>query len=261
MPVIQQYNYNDLRNFSYLIYCSKSNITAIIDPFDGFRTKEIIEENQLIPKYIINTHNHWDHIQGNEFLTDSYDLEVIYQKGFEQDFEGITKTVNEGDLLEIGDEHILEFQRSPGHTESHLAIFLKDSLNSSIKAVFSGDTLFNAGVGNCRNGGNVHDLYKTVVNIYDELDDEVIVYPGHDYLLNNLKFSKSVSESDDICTILKEKSQEIKDYNEQPLSMAVERKINLFLKEKREQLKNHPDFAKNKDEQIFIKLRQLRDKW
>ena len=79
MPVIQQYNYNDLRNFSYLIYCSKTNITAIIDPFDGFKTKEIIEENQLIPKYIINTHNHWDHIQGNEFLTDSYDLEVIYR--------------------------------------------------------------------------------------------------------------------------------------------------------------------------------------
>ena len=43
--------------------------------------------------------------------------------------------------------------------------------------------------------------------------------------------------------------------------MAVERKINLFLKEKREQLKNHPDFVKNEDEQIFIKLRQLRDRW
>ena len=45
------------------------------------------------------------------------------------------------------------------------------------------------------------------------------------------------------------------------LFMAVERKINLFLKEKREQLKNHTDFVKNEDEQIFIKLRQLRDKW
>ena len=102
-----------LRNFSYLIYCSKSNITAIIDPFDGFKTKEIIEENQLIPKYIINTHNHWDHIQGNEFLTDSYDLEVIYQKGFEQDFDGITKTVKEGTSLRLGMSILLSFNAPP----------------------------------------------------------------------------------------------------------------------------------------------------
>ena len=106
------------------------------------------------------------------------------------------------------------------------------SLNSSIKAVFSGDTLFNAGVGNCRNGGNVHDLYQTVVNIYDELDDEVIVYPGHDYLLNNLKFSKSVSLSDDICTILKRSPRKSKSTMKNLFPWPSKEKLIYFLKKK-----------------------------
>ena len=40
--------------------------------------------------------------------------------------------------------------------------------------MFSGDTLFNAGVGNCRNGGNVHQLYRTIESIYDEFEDSLI---------------------------------------------------------------------------------------
>jgi hydroxyacylglutathione hydrolase len=261
MPVIQQYNYNALRNFSYLIYCSKSNITAIIDPFDGKKTKELIQKNNLIPKYIINTHDHWDHIQGNSFLVKNYDLDVVYQKGYEDAFKGITKTVSSGESLELGQDYLLDFQRSPGHRESHLAIFLKKARLNEVKAIFSGDTLFNAGVGNCKNGGNVEHLYETILSIYDDLDDNVILYPGHDYLINNLEFSLSVDKKEDIENFLKEKKHPTDDYNSEPLAMAVEKKINLFLRNRREHLKKHPEFAKYNDKQVFIKLRDLRDKW
>ena len=38
-------------------------------------------------------------------------------------------------------------------------------------------------------------LYQTINSIYDQLDDELIVYPGHDYLENNLKFTLSIEDN------------------------------------------------------------------
>ena len=56
-------------------------------------------------------------------------------------------------------------------------------------ALFSGDTLFNAGAGNCHNGGNPEDLYATFVDQLARLPDDTQVYPGHDYIENNLRFT------------------------------------------------------------------------
>ena len=57
-------------------------------------------------------------------------------------------------------------------------------------ALFSGDTLFNAGAGNCHNGGNPEDLYATFV---DQLAQAARRHrrsiPGHDYIENNLRFT------------------------------------------------------------------------
>ena len=139
MPVIQQYNHNALRNFSYLIYCDQTKEAIIIDPFDGEEISKIIKDNGLQPRIIVNTHEHWDHIQGNSFLTEAYDLEVIYQDCFAQAYPGITKTVKNKEEITIGETIKLCFLSSPGHTESHLTILLTEN-NKNI-AVFSGDTL------------------------------------------------------------------------------------------------------------------------
>ena len=56
-------------------------------------------------------------------------------------------------------------------------------------ALFSGDTLFNAGAGNCHNGGNPEELYATFVDQLAKLPDDTRVYPGHDYIENNLRFT------------------------------------------------------------------------
>ena len=257
MPVIQQYNHNALRNFSYLIYCDKTKDAIIIDPFDGEEVSKIIKDNDLQPRMIVNTHEHWDHIQGNSFLTEAYDLEVIYQDCFAQAYPGITKTVKSKEEITLGETIKLRFLSSPGHTESHLTILLTEN-NKNI-AVFSGDTLFNAGVGNCKNGGDPKVLYQTINSIYDQLGDELIVYPGHDYLENNLKFTLSIEDNVDARQLLER--QVNNEFNEKPLSMAVERKINLFLIDNRKLLKKNDKFSQDSDEQIFVKLRKIRDQW
>ena len=56
-------------------------------------------------------------------------------------------------------------------------------------ALFSGDTLFNAGAGNCHNGGHPEELFETFETQLETLGDNTRIYPGHDYLLNNLGFT------------------------------------------------------------------------
>src|SRR5678816_4869986 len=56
-------------------------------------------------------------------------------------------------------------------------------------ALFCGDTLFNAGAGNCHNGGHPSELYKTFSEQLERLPGSTSIYPGHDYIENNLKFT------------------------------------------------------------------------
>ena len=58
-------------------------------------------------------------------------------------------------------------------------------------ALFSGDTLFNAGAGNTHNGGDTGALYDTFVQQLARLPEDTRLYPGHDYIESNLKFTLS----------------------------------------------------------------------
>src|SRR3546814_18235750 len=55
--------------------------------------------------------------------------------------------------------------------------------------LFSGDTLFNAGAGNCHNGGHPQQLYRTFAEQLAKLPETTRIYPGHDYIANNLRFT------------------------------------------------------------------------
>jgi len=74
---------------------------------------------------------------------------------------------------------------TPGHTMCHICL----RSHTERPALFSGDTLFNAGAGNCHNGGHPEDLYTTFVDQLAKLPAETRFYPGHDYIENNLRFT------------------------------------------------------------------------
>ena len=74
---------------------------------------------------------------------------------------------------------------TPGHTMSHICLLSK----TDTPALFSGDTLFAAGAGNCSGGGDPEELFNTFVRQLAELPGRTRVYPGHDYIANNLGFT------------------------------------------------------------------------
>ena len=49
--------------------------------------------------------------------------------------------------------------------------------------------MFNAGAGNCHNGGHPDELFDTFEKQLEKLGDDTLLYPGHDYLINNLEFT------------------------------------------------------------------------
>ena len=77
----------------------------------------------------------------------------------------VDRGVKAGDVIKVGKTVELECMDTPGHTMCHICL----RSHTDQPALFSGDTLFNAGAGNCHNGGNPEDLYATFAEQLDRL--------------------------------------------------------------------------------------------
>lgn len=226
------YAHNDLRNFSYLIFDEESGSSWVIDPWEARPFTEYIKKQGLTLKGILNTHQHWDHTRGNEELSKT--------------FNAVIRNLGPSETIGLSEGHELEVLNAPGHTLDHQVFVWKSPASSPV--LFSGDTLFNAGVGNCRNGGDVHLLFRTVQSLLSRLPLDTVLQPGHDYLKRNLEFALSVDPENKVI------AERLREIDEDPLrrralTLREEKELNPFLR-----------LAEN-DEETFIKLRALRDKW
>ena len=156
MQVIQKFLKNSLRNFNYIIISDHSSESIFIDPYDLTETLPLIGKNQ--PKYLINTHHHHDHVRDNEkFLN----------------MEGTEKVVLlDGEFFELSPTEKIKAVHTPGHVSDHICYFLYEE--DSLAGIITGDTIFNGGVGNCKNGGDPDELYETIKNIFDPITEKAI---------------------------------------------------------------------------------------
>jgi hydroxyacylglutathione hydrolase len=168
-----------------------------------------------------------------------------------------------GDIIKVGKTVELQALDTPGHTYCHICL----RSHTDQPALFSGDTLFNAGAGNCHNGGNVSDLFRTFDEQLSRLPDNTLIYPGHDYIENNLRFTLN-REPGNLAAqqLLSQVSGQ--DVNQPYVSsMATEREVNTFFRLDSEQVvaelrKSFPDLPDQADAQtVFKKLRELRNSW
>ena len=68
-------------NYSYLIIDEKKQIACAVDPGEAKPLIKYIENNNIKLKYILNTHHHYDHVNGNYELKKRYNDRVIGFKG------------------------------------------------------------------------------------------------------------------------------------------------------------------------------------
>ena len=263
MIVEQIWTGNAYRNFNYLIACPETGDALAIDPLDFQKCLAAADDRGWTITQVLNTHEHGDHIGGNKGIVKATGAKIIAHKNAKNRIPNMDRGVGAGDIIKVGKTVELECLDTPGHTMCHICLLS----HTDQPGLFSGDTLFNAGAGNCHNGGHPAELFETFEKQLHALGDNTLVYPGHDYLLNNLAFTLDREPDNAVA------QQMISDYeNQDPAdalvtSMAQERDINTFFRLQSPTVvaklaEEFPELGDNPDPRaVFLKLRELRNSW
>ena len=195
MLTIKSFEFSPIQENTYILY-NEFNDCIIIDPgcyFDAEKEKLIsyIADNKLTPKMLINTHCHLDHVFGNKFISEKYNLTLnihenekavlafaptsglMYNMPFDN-YKGEFILLNAGDTISLGKD-VLKVLLVPGHSPGSLAFYCAED-----KFVISGDALFKNSVGRSDLPGGSHEqLIKSIKENLLALPDDTIVYSGH----------------------------------------------------------------------------------
>ena len=198
---IEQFRYGD--NLACLIF-GKTEAMAI----DGGAWQEILaflETNNLTLKFVTNTHQHYDHTQGNEHLLRKTKAKYLN-----------SSTLTDNQEIIINGEAVVVY-RTPGHTSDSICFHTGTIL-------VTGDTLFNGTVGNCFSGDQ-KSFYQSIKRLMT-LPDDTKIYAGHDYIRDSLAFAKHLEPDN------KEIDRFWNSYDPDYVysTLADERKINPYLR-------------------------------
>ena len=263
MIVEQVWTGNAYRNFNYLIACPETGDALAIDPLDYEKCLARARANGWSVTQVLNTHEHGDHTGGNKAMVAATGAKIIAHNNAGKRIPNMDRGVGAGDIVRVGKTVELECLDTPGHTMSHICLLS----HTEQPALFSGDTLFNAGAGNCHNGGHPNELYDTFNEQLERLPDDTMIYPGHDYLLNNLGFTLDREPDNSIAAEMMERYKDQDPDNALVTTLAQEKQINTFFRLDspsviRRLRDNYPDMVEDPSpREVFLKLRELRNSW
>lgn len=195
MLKVHVFTFNPYQENTYLI-SDENNNSIIVDPgMSDYKENKVlfdyIKLHNLVPKILLNTHCHVDHVLGNNAIYEEYNLIAQFheaeiptlvsvttyapQMGFDYTPAPIPEFfLEEGDSIKLG-KHTLKVIFAPGHSPAHLCFYSAD-----YNFIIAGDVLFNNSIGRTDlPGGNHELLLKNIKEKLYVLPDNTIVYPGH----------------------------------------------------------------------------------
>lgn len=176
IPILQD-------NYCFLVENPEDHTCAIVDPGEAEGVIKAVKELKLKPVAIWNTHHHGDHVEGNAGILKEFgDLPVIGSAGDKDKIPQLTQFLKEGDRLEFAGE-TAEILEVPGHTLGHIAIAFPGH-------IFAGDLVFGYSCGAVFEG-TMEQMYESVSKLL-KYPDDTLLYIGHEYTLNNVKWAQHV---------------------------------------------------------------------
>ena len=254
---------NRYRNFHYLIACPESGEALAIDPLEWQLCLDAARAKGWQITQILNTHEHLDHTGGNAGLVDATGAKVLAHAAAASRIGGVDRGLGKGDVVRVGRTVELECLDTPGHTMAHICLFAR----TEQPALFCGDTLFNAGAGNCHNGGHPQQLYETFATQLARLPEATRVFAGHEYLARNLEFTLDREPDNTAARSLLDAARGQAPESMKITTLGEEKRINTFfrlhsptviatLRQAFPEIGEHPDART-----VFLRLRELRNKW
>jgi len=161
-------------SYTYLIADDETHEAVLIDPVieQLERDLQLIREHDLTLKHILETHVHADHITASLALKQATGAQTAVAS--DCGAQGYDRMLEDGNVILFGREEILVLA-TPGHTSGSVSYLWRDRL-------LTGDTLLIGGCGRTDfQNGSAADLWRSISEKLFRLDDQVLVYPGHDY--------------------------------------------------------------------------------
>ena len=192
---VKIFTFNPLQENTYILYTDDLEC-IIVDPgcyFEPEREKlaGFIEKTGLKPTLLVNTHCHLDHVFGNKFIKETYNLDLYIHQGEQvvlehaptsglmwnvpfDNYEGPIHYLVPGKVISLGEES-LEILFTPGHSPASVSFYARES-----GFVIAGDVLFRESIGRTDlPGGSPDVLLKSIMEQLYMLPDETVVYSGH----------------------------------------------------------------------------------
>ncbi len=192
---IKPFVFNDFSVNTFVIYDDSKECIIVdpgcIRPDEKETLNNFIEEHQLKPVKLVNTHCHVDHVAGVSYVKNNYNIPFYAHKGDDSNLKDAERAgqlygmpidappmpdnyLEHGDVVTFGHSKI-DILHLPGHSKGSIALSAKED-----KFVVVGDVLFNGSVGRTDlNGGSLEELMHSIKNVLFNLDDDVVVYSGH----------------------------------------------------------------------------------
>ena len=254
---------NAYRNYNYLVACPESGEALAIDPLDSEKCLQLAKVRGWQITQLLNTHEHADHTGGNAAVVAATGAKVIAHHKAGGRIANVDRGVKAGDVIKVGRTVELECLDTPGHTLCHICLLA----HTDQPALFSGDTLFNAGAGNTHNGGNTELLFETFAQQLARLPDHTRLFAGHDYMATNLKFTLAREPENEAAQAMLKAVGDRDGADSPVVTLAQEKQHNTFfrldepklianLRNARPELPQSPS-AK----EVFTALRELRNGW
>lgn len=192
---IKVFTFNPVQENTYLLY-NEHNECIIIDPgcyydHEKDELQSFINTNKLQPKILLNTHCHLDHVFGNKFIAEEYNLKLkahtleqpilemaptsglMFNLPFDN-YMGDVIFLEEGDVVSLRDDE-LKVIHAPGHSPGSICFYCEKQ-----KFIIGGDVLFKNSIGRTDLPyGSHEDLIRNIKEKLLILPEDVIVYSGH----------------------------------------------------------------------------------
>lgn len=238
-------------NLSYLIHNDKQAL--VVDPCKGEQIADYLTDKGLELSAILNTHHHYDHIGGNNYLKNKYDCTIIAAD--DPRISMREKLVLDNEIIDFDFVKVKALSTS-GHTDLSMSYLV---YGDEEKALFTGDTIFVGGCGRVEND-DYQAMWRSITKLL-ELDGDVKLYGGHEYALESYEFAiKMFPDYADFQI----RFEELKEMNRKhgytvPSTVAIEKQFNVFALSSNARIKEMLNMADKADWEVFKQLRQKKN--